>query len=195
MKQRQGLLLAGAAVAVILLALAFLWWPRGGTGTEPARGEQLSTGVDSGGEAPGRTATLYFPGNGRFLAAEERIIPDAGELRGTVKAIVGELLAGPRQPGLHGPLPPEVVVAGVYLGPGGVVYVDLQSPEGGAPPAAGSMQEMLTVYSLVNSIAANAEGVRRVVLLWNGNQLPSFSGHLGSARPLAPDPSLLAEAP
>jgi hypothetical protein len=50
---------------------------------------------------------------------------------------------------------------------------------------------MVTVYSLVNSVALNVPAARRVALLWNGTQRQSFAGHLDTSRPLAPDPSLV----
>jgi hypothetical protein len=70
--------------------------------------------------------------------------------------------------------------------------VDLHAPGRDAPPAGGSREELVTVYSLVNSLALNVPAARRVVLLWNGSQRRSFAGHVDTSRPLAPDPSLVA---
>jgi hypothetical protein len=53
------------------------------------------------------------------------------------------------------------------------------------------MAEMQTVYSLVNSIAGNVPQVTQVALLWNGSQRLSFSGHLDTSRPLAPNQVLV----
>jgi hypothetical protein len=37
---------------------------------------------------------------------------------------------------------------------------------------------------MVNTVLANAERARAVVLLWNGTQRPTFAGHVDTIRPL-----------
>ncbi len=85
----------------------------------------------------------------------------------------------------------------------GVAYVDLTTVEvasrtgaagttgrsavGLERPAMGLTEELLAVYSLVNSLTANNLGVDRVVLMWNGEQRPTFAGHVDTARPLMAD--------
>ncbi len=89
----------------------------------------------------------------------------------------------------------------------GVAYVDLTTVvvEGGAGgtadrpavflerPAMGLTEELLAVYSLVNSLTANNLGIDRVVLMWNGEQRPTFAGHVDTTRPLMADLSRNAE--
>ena len=92
----------------------------------------------------------------------------------------------------------------------GVAYVDLttvgvDSGTGGAAgtadrpavflerPAMGLTEELLAVYSLVNSLTANNLGIDRVVLMWNGEQRPTFAGHVDTTRPLMADLSRNAE--
>lgn len=61
-------------------------------------------------------------------------------------------------------------------------------------PAMGATEELLAVYSLVNSLTANNLGVDRVVLMWNGEQRPTFAGHIDTTRPLVADLSRNAAA-
>lgn len=85
-----------------------------------------------------------------------------------------------------------------------VAYVDLTMAEVGdgrgeraaAPrrsalvlerPAMGLTEELLAVYSVVNSLTANSLGIDRVVLMWNGEQRPTFAGHVDTTRPLMAD--------
>ena len=86
---------------------------------------------------------------------------------------------------------------------GGVAYVDLTTGEVGSRtgsdraagrsalvperPAMGLTEELLAVYSLVNSLTVNNLGVDRVVLMWNGEQRPTFAGHVDTTRPLMAD--------
>ena len=91
----------------------------------------------------------------------------------------------------------------------GVAYVDLTTVEVGSGtgstrasdrpavflerPAMGLTEELLAVYSLVNSLTANNLGIDRVVLMWNGEQRPTFAGHVDTTRPLMADLSRNAE--
>lgn len=85
----------------------------------------------------------------------------------------------------------------------GVAYVDLTMTEAGdgrgeragagrsalvlERPAMGLTEELLAVYSVVNSLTANSLGIDRVVLMWNGEQRPTFAGHVDTTRPLMAD--------
>ena len=51
----------------------------------------------------------------------------------------------------------------------------------------GLREELLAVYSLVNSLTANNLGIDRVVLMWNGEQRPTFAGHVDTSRALMAD--------
>jgi spore germination protein GerM len=94
--------------------------------------------------------------------------------------------------GLVRPFPPEVKLGSVELSADGTAFVDLRWPEREDPPESGSTEEIQRVYSLVDSLALNVPQVNRVVLLWNGTQRITFSGHLDTSRPLLPDSTLLA---
>ena len=86
----------------------------------------------------------------------------------------------------------------------GVAYVDLTMAEVGGGtggqagaagrsalvlerPAMGLTEELLAVYSVVNSLTANSLGIDRAVLMWNGEQRPTFAGHVDTTRPLMAD--------
>jgi hypothetical protein len=90
------------------------------------------------------------------------------------------------------PFPPEVKLGGVELSADGTAFIDLRWPNHDDPPESGSTEEIQRVYSLVDSVALNVPQVTRVVLLWNGTQRITFSGHLDTSRPLLPDRTLLA---
>jgi hypothetical protein len=138
---------------------------------------------------------LYFPGAGGRLHAERRDLAAPDDPVAQARAVLAALLAGPEDPALLPVFPEgwgEVAVAALLLDPDGALLVDLHAPGRDAPPAGGSREELVTVYSLVNSLALNVPAARRVVLLWNGSQRRSFAGHVDTSRPLAPDPSLVA---
>lgn len=182
--------IAGAAAVAVLAAVALaLWWSgrsgepaAGGGGTATTRdGDELALSVD-----------LYFPGDGLLLRREHRELAPAADPREQLLALARAVLAGPSTPSLHAPLPDGVDVRSLYLSPQGVVYLDLGGEEGAPPPRGGTTAERLRVYSLVNSLLLNVGEARSAVLLWNGEQPQTLSGHLDLTRPLLPDPSLVA---
>lgn len=168
---------------LLLFTLVLLAGCRGddeGAGTPPPEGG-MSEGV----------ADLYFPA-AAGLTVERRALEPVEGAEAQVRALVEALLAGPDGDELVAPFPEGVTLSRVVVDAAGNAYVDLEAPEGGAPPASGSMQEMQTVYSLVNTIALNVPGVRRVALLWNGVQRESYAGHLDTSAPLGPRPDMVA---
>lgn len=155
---------------------------------------------EPGEAAPGRieeptvpfTAELYFPGGDGLLHRERHELEAPADAAARVRAVVAALLAGAHDDGLAAPWPAGVEVGKIYLAEDGVAYVELTSPGAPDPPPAGSTEELQAIYSVVNSVAFNVSEVRKVALLWNGTQRPTFSGHLDTSRPLPPAPGLIA---
>lgn len=147
-------------------------------------------------------ATLCFPASDGLLRCEPRAIPAAGSVEETAAAIVLALIDGPDRASvgddapepddeLFAVLPPAVGLQAFDL-VNGVAYVDLTVARTGAAPrferpAMGLRDELLAVYSLVNSLTASNLGIERVVLMWNGEQRLTFAGHVDTTRPLLPD--------
>lgn len=147
-------------------------------------------------------ATLCFPATGGLLRCEPRAIPAAASVEETAAAIVQALIDGPdRTPvgddapepddELFAVLPPAVGLQAFDL-VNGVAYVDLTVARTGAAsrferPAMALRDELVAVYSLVNSLTASNLGIERVVLMWNGEQRLTFAGHVDTTRPLLPD--------
>lgn len=90
-----------------------------------------------------------------------------------------------------GPPPSGTVRLGpVYLLAGGTVVVDFETRE---PPAVGSREERLILFSLVNTVLLNTPQADRLVFLWNGRQPTTFAGHLDTGEALVPNRSLIGE--
>jgi hypothetical protein len=180
MSRRAAALVVGATAALAILAL--IWWSAAGRpGPEPAAaGGQ----PEAGGVAETASAQLYFPNTAGWLGSESRELPAAQSAEDRAGQVASALLAGPTQPDHVAPLTEGVELASLHLSDDGVVYVDLVNAQLAAPPVSGSRGELLAVYSFVNSILANVPEARGVVLMWNGNQRPTFAGHVDTTRPL-----------
>lgn len=186
---RRAIVLVAVATVVLVAVVGYRIW----RASEPAASGAPATQSDQ----PMVTADgdevrlrLYFPGAGGWLVAEERVL----EVEGAgvdLATITAELLAGPAGSGLSAPFPSGTEVGNVFISDAGVAYIDLVSTRPN-PPSSGSRQEMLSVYSLVNSAYANLPDLTGVALLWNGQQRNTFAGHLDTGRPLAEDLSIVA---
>ena len=190
---RQVVLIVIAILAVFGGLVGVVLYQRGAgddAGVEPAGEDPSAVGEVATGDAT-LVVDLYFPGGGRLVAERHELaVGEAATER--IAAVVEALLAGPRGAALSAPLPEGVGIRQIYLGEGGTAFLDIESVEGAPPPAAGSQREMLTVYSLVNSVVLNFDDIDQLVLLWNGRQLETFGGHLDTMRPLVANPDLIA---
>jgi hypothetical protein len=173
--------LAGLALAVALAA---------GACARPGERE-TEAAVEQQRPAERVTVALHFPGEDGLLHVERRELTLAGGDDARLAAVVAAVLAGPATPGLLAPFPPGIEVGGAYLDPHGTAYVDLVAKESPDPPPSGSALEMVRVYSVVNSVLANEESARAVVLLWNGRQRQTFAGHVDTQRPLVANRQLV----
>jgi hypothetical protein len=184
---RRAVLATAAAVALAAVVAAAWWWLR-----QPAGDDGAARPGGAPGDELRLAVELYFPGTGTTLERERRELAVADDPEQQLAALARALAEGPRRPGMNAPLPPGVEVRGVSLGQDGVVYVDLVSEDGSPPPAGGSTEERLRVYSLVNTLVLNVAEAKSAVLLWNGAQPATLSGHLDLSRPLLPDPSVVS---
>jgi spore germination protein GerM len=189
-----------AAGLLLLLGLMAVTAPRWANWLRREPGQETGSG---GGSVPEDEAArverqinvkLFFQANDRpGLVIEERSVPFAPDLAGQVRAVVEELVRGSRS-GQLPTLDPGTRVLEVFVSARGVAYVDL-SKEAQAIAAGGSEAEMITVYSVVNSVAANFPAIKRVQILVEDKPATTLAGHVDLTRALPPDMTLLASAP
>jgi hypothetical protein len=133
---------------------------------------------------------LYFEQQEQgSLLPEDREILYSTDLSQQIRTVVEELVRGSLAGHLP-PLPPDTKVLGVFVSARGTAFVDLSKEATGG--AAGSLGERLSVYALVNSVAANFPAIRRVQILIDDRPADTFAGHVDLSRPLAPDMTLVA---
>jgi hypothetical protein len=126
------------------------------------------------------------------LLIEDREVAYSDDLARQVRTVVEELVKGP-QKGLVSSLPAETKVIDTFVTAAGTAYVDL-SKEAALKHPGGSRGELLSVYSLVNSLTANFPAVKRVQILVDDRQVATLAGHVDLTRPLASDMTYLVGA-
>jgi spore germination protein GerM len=137
------------------------------------------------------TVTLYFPSAaGDRLAVETREIVDTKRPADRGAQIVAALLDGPRSEGALPAVPRGTTLRQLWVRDDGNAYADF-SEELLAGTNAGSSDEILTVYAIVDSLTANVPAIHKVGILVAGRERDTF-GHLDLRRPLPPDLTLAA---
>ncbi len=129
---------------------------------------------------------LYFLNkrNG-YLASEARRVQESKTPKEFCRRILEELIAGPRG-GLTRAVPKETGVRAVYMDRAGTLYVDF-SPEISEDHPGGVRTEMMTVFSVVNTLVLNSRAVDRVKLVVDGREADTLAGHVDIRFPLNAD--------
>ena len=134
---------------------------------------------------------LLFPSeDGASLVPETRSIVKTAEPATLAKQVLAELVTGPQEPGKVRALPESTVLRQVYLTPDGTAFADF-GPELRAGLSGGSAAELMAVYAVVDSLAWNVPGVRKVAILVDGQPVDTLNGHLDLTRPLPPRKDLV----
>ena len=139
-----------------------------------------------------RPVTIYFQSTDMLLAAETRTISLPANDAAAIGPVVGELLKGSANPRMGRSLPADTVLRGAFLLPEGTAIVDLGGPTLVQGWSTGSHEELLAVYSIVQTLASNFTTVKRVRILVNDEPAETLAGHISLDRPLGPNASLLA---
>ncbi len=127
---------------------------------------------------------LYFGDReSDYLTAESRSLTHAPGAAPLGRAIVEALIAGPRS-GRRQTVPGETRLRAFYLTDDATAYVDL-SEEAAAGHPGGAQGELMTVYSIVNSLILNVEDIQRVKILVEGAEVTTLAGHIDLREPLA----------
>jgi spore germination protein GerM len=120
---------------------------------------------------------LYFSDRQNiFLMSEQRVLLHADSQTSLARAIVEALIKGPQE-GLVRTIPSATVLRAIYIGTDNVCYVDLSEMVRKNHPG-GSNSELLTVYSIVNSLILNISAIDRVKILIDGQEVLTMAGHI-----------------
>jgi hypothetical protein len=134
---------------------------------------------------------LYFEAFDREgLLLEERDVAFSSDFARQLRTVVQELAKGSTT-GFFLTLPVGMRVLEVFVQARGVAYVDLSSQASSGLPG-GSKAELLTVYSVVNTVVTNFPAVSRVRIVVDDRPVDSLGGHVDVSRPLPPDMTLVA---
>jgi hypothetical protein len=179
-----------AVLVLIALSIARMYGPARTAPTEEAPVARTSTPK----ETAHITATLFFGSpDGQTLVPVRRDVALADTVVEQGRQILNAQLSEVPPAPLVSVIPTGTKLRAFYVTDRGDAFVDLSSDVVTGHPG-GSLNELLTVYSIVNAVAANLPAARRVQILVDGKEADTIAGHVDLRRPLSRDDSLVREA-
>ena len=137
-----------------------------------------------------KVVTLFFSEEeGEYLVEEKREILKTGRFEEEAKETVVELIKGPKGR-LIPALPPHTRLLTLRMDQNGVAKVNFDQTLSKEHPG-GSSAEMLTLYSIVNSLTLNFPQIKRVQILIDGKEAESIAGHISLKQPVSFNPSIV----
>jgi germination protein M len=136
-------------------------------------------------------ATLFYASeDGRGLVGIEQEVPLAEGTVPQARALVeAQLTTAPPSP-LLSTIPDGTTLRGLFVSSRNEAFVDLDTTIRDKHPG-GSMNELFTVYTLVNAITTNLPDVQAVQVLINGREVDTLAGHVDLRRPLRKNEALI----
>jgi spore germination protein GerM len=134
---------------------------------------------------PGRkikARLLYVSDDGTRLTGVEREIAYGEGAVAQAREIIAAQIAPVAEP-LVSAIPAGTTLRSLFITDRGDAYVDL-SREVTTAHAGGVTTELLTVYTIVDALAANLPAVRAVQILVDGKEVDTLAGHIDLRRPI-----------
>ena len=129
------------------------------------------------------TATLYFVSeDGMSLVGVQREVPFAEPIVGQARQIVLAQL-GPAPSPLASAVHEGTSLRSLYLSDKGDAFVDLSNQVRTRHPG-GALEELFTVYSIVDAVTVNLPAITRVQILVDGQEVDTLAGHVDVRHPL-----------
>ena len=153
------------------------WYPPAGTETTAA-----PTAVAMPGDDELVNVTLfYISDDGMRLVGFERPLERDADPTAQARIILEAQLTEPPTP-LLSPIPLGTELRAFYMA-GQDAFVDL-SAEVTLGHSGGSLEELFTVYAIVNALTTNIPAINAVQILVNGNEVDTLVGHVDLQHPL-----------
>jgi hypothetical protein len=161
----------GVAVAVF----AGWWIAKQMVEAPPERAAVPDQGPSAGPPAK-RAVHLYFSdARGRNLVAEQRVVEQPSDDIALARLLIELLIQGPSKEGSR-TLPADARLRALYVTGTGTAYIDfMEDSFAGHPGGVGG--ELLSIYSMVNTLVLNVEKIRSVKFLIGGREAATLVGH------------------
>jgi spore germination protein GerM len=180
-RTKLALVSAAALVVAVVAALALLVdrWQR------PSVLSEVSASPPAAPAAPGRkikAQLFYVSEDGTRLTGVETDVPYAELPIDQAREILSAQLTPASAP-LVSAVPAGTTLRALFLTESGEAFVDL-SRDISTAHQGGSLNELLTIYTIVHALTFNLPAVTTVQLLVDGREVDTLAGHVDVRRPL-----------
>ena len=117
-----------------------------------------------------------------LLVTEQRTLPWENDPEKRARMLLSELLKGPTGVAVR-TTPDTTVLRSVAITRGGIARVDFSANLTQEHPG-GSSSEMLTVYSIVNTLVFNIDDIHQVQIVIEGQTIDTIAGHMDCRLPV-----------
>jgi spore germination protein GerM len=181
---RRQIAIAGIAVFAVAAAwFLFIGLPRWYAGRQAPAAASGATATAPAVATRKITATLYYVSeDGMTLVPAQREVPFGATVAEQARAIVDAQLAAAAP--LLSAIPEGTRLRDVFVTERGDAFVDLSGEVAAKHPGV-SLDEIFTVYTLVNALTVNLPAVTRVQILIDGKEVDTLAGHVDLRHPLA----------
>ncbi len=178
-------LLTGAALGSLVFIGLPRWFPPPARPAAAAPGP-IAPSPDVKQElTPGRKikAHLYYVAeDGMGLTSSDRDVPFGESAVEQARQIVVAQIAPVVEPAISA-IPTGTTLRALFLNDKGEAFVDLSKDVVSAHPG-GTLNELLTIYTIVNVLTTNLPAVTSVQVLVDGKEVETLAGHVDLRRPL-----------
>ena len=198
--RRQWVAVAATAVATIAFAFVLMTALSRLLSTPTPAGNALVAPVapvapDAPAAVPRIKATLYFASEDglRLVPIENEVALGEGVVAQARSIIEAQLAAAAPAP-LVSTIPKGATLRGIFVSQRNEAFVDLDPAIRTSHPG-GTLQELMTVYTIVNALLTNLPNLQDVQILIGGQEVDTLAGHVDLRRPLRKNEGLINEKP
>jgi hypothetical protein len=140
---------------------------------------------------PAVNVKIFFPtaSGDTLLVAEDQMIFKSSELANRAKQILQKVQEGPHDASMVPSLPKETKFQDLFISEQGTAFIDFSSAIATNHPG-GVLNEVATIYSIVDSLTYNLPEIREVKILIGGVEKETLAGHCLLLLPLELDLSM-----
>jgi spore germination protein GerM len=173
----RGSIAAGVAAAAWLLFFVLPRW----TSPQPEQSPSAEAATVEGGRRI-NASLFYVAEDGLRLVPVSREVPYQPDATEQARALIQAQLEPVAAPYVSA-VPAGTTLRTLFITEDGEAFVDL-SREVAVNHPGGSLDEIFTVYALVNALTANIPAVTAVQILVDGKEVDTLAGHIDLRHPL-----------
>lgn len=179
---RRRALIAGALVAVAVVGWLLVAGVRRLAAPATPGAASGSTPQPTGPERKINVTLFFVSEDGLALVGAQREVPFGEPVAEQARRIVeAQLGAAPGR--LASAIPEGTTLNAVFVGARGDAFVDLSGNATAKHPG-GALDELFTVYAIINSLTVNLPAITQVQILIDGREVDTLAGHVDLRHPL-----------